>query len=427
MGLLAKSLAPEDWVRLSIEFLDRLFADYKDRSFAVRFWEGSRWGTTSAPRFTLLLNHPGALRAMFMSPSELSLGEAYIYQDFDVEGDLEAAFELSDLLLARERGLWNSVHFGTTLGRLPARGRPRLLSKFHGFRHSKERDRQAVSFHYNLPAEFFASFLDRRMVYSCAYFKNPQDDLDAAQEKKLDYICRKLRLHPGERFLDLGCGWGGLIIHAANCYGAKCLGITLSALQAKLARERIRDAGLQDRCEVQVCDYRDLESSPQFEKVASVGMFEHVGETRLPEYFQRAWHLLLPGGVFLNHGIARSTTYHRTGPSFTDVYVFPDGELVPLGATLRHAEEAGFEVRDVESLREHYALTLSHWLKRLEAQRETARLAADETTYRIWKLYIAGSAHWFRTGKLNLYQCLLVKPNQGRSGLPLTRNDWYQN
>ena len=426
MGLLAKSLAPEDSVQLSMEFLDRLFADCKNRDFAVRFWEGSHWGATSVPRFTLVLSHPGALRAMFMSPSEVSIGEAYIYKDFDVEGDLQAAFELSDLLLARERSFWNNVHLGTILGRLPVRGRPRLLSKFHGSRHSKERDRQAVTFHYDLPAQFFAAFLDRRMVYSCGYFATPQDDLDTAQEQKLDYICRKLRLRAGDHFLDLGCGWGGLIIHAASRYGARCLGITLSAPQAELARERIRDAGVQDRCQVEQCDYRDLRLGNQFDKIASVGMFEHVGEALLPEYFRRAWQLLAPGGVFLNHGIARSATYLRNGPSFTDVYVFPDGELVPLSTALRNAEQAGFEVRDVESLREHYALTLSHWLKRLEAAQELARSTTDETTYRIWKLYIAGSAHWFRTGKLNLYQSLLAKPDQGRSGLPLTRSDWYQ-
>jgi cyclopropane-fatty-acyl-phospholipid synthase len=229
----------------------------------------------------------------------------------------------------------------------------------------------------------------------------------------------------GDRLLDLGCGWGGLIIHAATRYGTKCLGVTLSAPQAEIARERIREAGVADRCAVEVCDYRDLRPHRQFDKIASVGMFEHVGEARLPEYFQRAWQLLLPGGVFLNHGIARSATYRQPKPSFTDIYVFPDGDLVPISTTLRIAEEAGFEVRDIESLREHYALTLHHWVKRLEAASEAARRAVNETTYRIWKLYIAGSAHWFRTGKLNLHQTLLCKSHLGTSGLPLTRADWY--
>jgi cyclopropane-fatty-acyl-phospholipid synthase len=427
MRLLAKSAIRQNPVSVSIDFLEHLFADFRHRDFRVRFWDGSYWGSASNPRFTLVLNHPGALRAMFLSPTEVSIGEAYIYKDFDVEGDLEAAFQLSDHLLAQERGLAHRLHLGTILGRLPAQQRPRLLPQLHGNLHSKARDREAVTFHYDLPREFFASFLDQRLVYSCAYFHSPEDDLETAQQQKLDYICRKLRLTPGDRLLDLGCGWGGLIIHAATHYGARCLGITLSEPQAEFARARIREAGIEERCAVEVCDYRDLRPQRQFDKIASVGMFEHVGEARLPQYFQRAWQLLLPGGVFLNHGIAHSALHKPSKPSFTDVYVFPDGELVPISTTLRIAEEAGFEVRDLESLREHYALTLHHWLKRLEANAQAARQAANETTFRIWKLYIAGSAHWFRTSKLNLYQALLCKSDHGVSGLPLTRSDWYRN
>ncbi len=426
MGLLAKSSSRQDPVAVSIDFLEHLFADYGQRNFRVRFWEGSSWGDTRSPDFTLVLNHPGALRTMFLTATELSIGEAYIYKDFDVEGDLEAAFELSDYLLAQERGLSRRLHLGTILGRLPVEGRPRPVRKLRGARHSKERDREAVTYHYDFPTEFFATFLDRRMVYSCAYFLSPDDGLDTAQERKLDYICRKLRLRPGDRLLDLGCGWGALVIHAARRYGAYCLGITLSEPQADIARERIREAGVLERCAIEVCDYRELRPNRQFDKIASVGMFEHVGEERLPQYFHRVWQLLLPGGVFLNHGIARLATYRQRGLSFTDVYVFPDGELVPISTTLRLAEQAGFEVRDVESLREHYALTLHHWLKRLEAGSPATRKATDETTYRIWKLYVAGSAHWFRTGKLNIYQSLLCKPTHGKSGLPLTRSEWYQ-
>lgn len=425
MRLLAKSLSREDPVAVSIDFLEHLFIGYHERNFRVRFWDGSSWGAASNPRFTLVLNHPGALRAMFLSASEVGIGEAYIYKDFDIEGDLEAAFDLSDFLLAQKRGLSQRLYLGTILGRLPVHGRPRLLPQLHGSQHSKARDRAAVTYHYDLPPDFFATFLDQRMVYSCAYFHSPQDELETAQEHKLDYICRKLRLRPGDRFLDIGCGWGALAIHAATHYGAQCLGITLSEPQARVGRERIREAGVESQCRIEVCDYRDLRNG-QFDKIASVGMFEHVGEARLPEYFHRAWQILLPGGVFLNHGIARSAHYRQTAPSFTDVYVFPDGELVPINTTVRLAEEVGFEIRDVESLREHYALTLHHWLTRLEAAAEPARRATNETTHRIWKLYIAGSAHWFRTGKLNLYQSLLCKPEHGRSGLPLTRADWYQ-
>ena len=204
------------------------------------------------------------------------------------------------------------------------------------------------------------------------------------------------------------------------------VGITVSVPQAEVARGRLRAAGLNDCCRVEVSDYRDIDRELQYDKIVSVGMFEHVGEAHLPEYFSRAWDLLRPGGVFLNHGISYSATYRRRGPSFSDRYVFPDGDLVPISTSLRAAELSGFELRDVESLREHYALTLHHWVQRLEAHQAEARRITDDITYRIWRLYMAGSAHGFRTGRLNIYQVLLSKPLHGHSGLPLTRADWYQ-
>ena len=264
------------------------------------------------------------------------------------------------------------------------------------------------------------------MVYSCGYFQTPSDDLDLAQRQKLDYICRKLRLKPGEKLLDIGCGWGGLVIHAARDYGVQALGVTLSERQLGFARERILQEGLAERCEVRLLDYRDVEGSGAYDKLASIGMVEHVGSSRLREYFQHAYRLLRSGGVFLNHGIGRAGNRPAPQrPTFTDVYVFPDGELVPLATTLQAAEEEGFEVRDLENLREHYALTLHHWLRRLEGHAEEARRVADEVKYRIWRLYLAGSEYYFRSGKLDLYQTLLVKNDVGRSGLPLTREDWY--
>ncbi len=429
MGLLAKSLFGEPHSLVSAELLETLLADYPRRDFQVRWWDGSTWGMEKQPRFTLVVKHPGALRAMFLSPSELALGEAYIDDDYDIEGDVEAAFDLADYLLGQERSLWQSLDLAARLQRLPGRDLPRTGLHFTGFTgpvHSKDRDRQAVRHHYDLPAEFYALWLDQRMIYSCAYFATLEEDLDTAQVRKLDYICRKLRLHPGERLLDIGCGWGGLIMHAAAHYGVEAVGITLSVPQAELARKRLHESELNNRCRVEVCDYRDLEHNQQYDKIVSVGMFEHVGEELLPEYFHRAWDLLRPGGVFLNHGIAYSANYRRRGPSFTDRYVFPDGELLPISTSLRAAELSGFEVRDVESLREHYALTLHHWVRRLEARAEAARRITDDTTYRTWRLYMAGAAHGFRGGRLGVYQTLLAKPLHGQSGLPLTREDWYR-
>jgi cyclopropane-fatty-acyl-phospholipid synthase len=412
----------------SVRFLEELTADYRGRGFAVRLWEGTEWCHAHRPYFTLVLKHPGALRSMFMSPSELTLGEAFVHDDFDVEGDLESGFELADFLLTRDYSVAEKVKLGGLLARLPAEGAKengRHGAELRGSAHSRERDRKAVTYHYDVSNEFYSLWLDRSMVYSCAYFKSTRDSIDTAQTQKLDYICRKLRLRAGDRLLDLGCGWGGLLIHAARNYGVEAFGITLSVPQAEVARQRIRETGLEDRCRVEVCDYRDLQTEREFDKLVSVGMFEHVGEALLPEYFRQAWKLLRPGGVFLNHGIAVSATFERKGPSFVDKYVFPDGELVPVNVTLRAAESAGFEVRDVESLREHYALTLRHWVRRLEGRAEQARSIVGDVTYRVWRLYMSGSSHGFSTGRLNLYQVLLSKPEHGESHLPLTREDWY--
>lgn len=429
MGLLAKSRFDETASLVSAEFLDALLANYPKRDFQVRLWDGTTWGARQQPRFTLVLKHPGTLRAMFLSPSELALGEAYIYDDFDIEGDIEAAFDLAEYLLGQKPSLGKRLDLSERLHKLPAVGHPRTglrTSGWWGAVHSKERDRQVISYHYDLPTEFYALWLDPRMVYSCAYFATPEEDLDSAQERKLDYICKKLRLRPGERLLDIGCGWGGLVMHAAAHYGVQAVGITLSVPQAGVAQQRLRDLGLNDRCRVEVLDYRDTNHAQPYDKIVSVGMFEHVGEALLPEYFRRAWDLLRPGGTFLNHGISYSATYRRRGPSFTDRWVFPDGEMVPISTSLRAAELSGFEVRDVENLREHYALTLHHWVRRLEAHAEEARRITDDRTYRIWRLYMAGSAHGFRSGRLNVCQTLLAKPLQGQSGLPLTREDWYR-
>ncbi|MGA8866287.1 MAG: cyclopropane-fatty-acyl-phospholipid synthase family protein [Candidatus Sulfotelmatobacter sp.] len=429
MGLIASSVFKQAPVQFGVELLSELLADFPGSNFRVRLWDGTTLGS-GQPRFTLVLKHPGALRAMFLSPTELTLGESYIFDDLDIEGDIEAAFDLADYLLGRgSHHLRQSLHLGSVLRNLPVKeslASRRPMSNLPGSAHTRDRDRLAISFHYDLPPGFFALWLDQRMVYSSAYFTSSEEtDLDAAQRRKLDYICRKLRLRSGDRLLDIGCGWGGLLLHAASHYGARTLGITLSVRQAEVARQRIRDSGLNNRCRVEVCDYRDLEFDQQFDKIVSVGMFEHVGEAQLPKYFSQAWELLRPGGTFVNAGIAESATYHRQGPSFIDRYVFPDGELVPLHASLGAAENCGFEVRDVESQREHYALTLHHWVRRLEAHAEQAKRMTDETTYRVWRLYMAASAHRFRTAKMNLYQILLTKPVNGDSGMPLTRADWY--
>jgi cyclopropane-fatty-acyl-phospholipid synthase len=417
-------------VQASFDFLGDVLSGYGPRNFAVRAWDGAVWEADAGrpARFTLVLQHPGAIRKMVWPPNNYNLGEAYIYDDIDIEGDIHAFFTFLHYLREMRPGPFQRLRWLKRLFTLPGGERPRAgrqAARLSGSVHSRQRDRQAISYHYDVSNEFYQLWLDRRMIYSCAYFADAEDDIDRAQERKLDYICRKLRLLPGERLLDIGCGWGGLAMYAAQQYGVHVLGITLSRQQVQLAQERIRQAGLQDHCRVEYQDYREV--SGTFDKLVSVGMFEHVGGKMLPLYFRKASTLLRPGGVFLNHGIALSGWMRKPlGQAFSQRYVFPDGELKPIHVTLKAAERAGLEVRDVESLREHYVLTLKSWGRRLDAHADEARRLTDETTYRIWRLYLAGSVDGFRSARGNIYQTLLVKPDRGVSGLPLTRIDWYQ-
>src|SRR5512142_1865918 len=430
---MSATIAADPATRLTLDVLQSLLTGDAARQVGVRLWDGTRWPDDRRRAATLVLKHPGALRAMFLPGTEVGLGEAYLYDDFDIEGNAEAVFALAESFTSAAIDWRKKLRAGSELTRLPAGKRAlktgRGPARLSGRRHSVERDRQAVTYHYDVSNDFYALWLDKRMVYSCAYFHSAGDSLDTAQEQKLDIICCKLRLQPGQRLLDLGCGWGGLVMYAAQHYGVDATGVTLSQPQADLANERIRLAGLADRCRALVQDYREVpvDEAHTYDRLVSVGMFEHVGAAKLPAYFAQAWKLVKPGGAFLNHGIAcRATDPAESASSFSEAYVFPDGELVPINITLHAAEEAGFEVRDVESLREHYALTLRHWVRNLEAHHDDALKYVDESTYRVWRLYMSGSAYGFSTGRLNVYQALLAKPDaQGRSGLPWTRADWY--
>lgn len=420
-----------------------LFGPPEMRRFSVRYWDGTvepQAGDAPAA-FTLVIRSPGALRRAFLTPSELHLGEAYVRGDIDIEGNMEAAAELGDVLRARVSSPAMLLRAARALVGLPRDHAPEQAHErrpglsHQGLRHSRRRDRAAVRSHYDVGNEFYSLWLDRDMVYSCGYFVTGAEDIDAAQHAKLDLLCRKLRLRPGERLLDIGCGWGGLIRHAVRNYGVHALGITLSEQQATLARERIHAEGLEGRCRVEVRDYRDFGDGVQFDKVVSVGMFEHVGRSRQQEYFRTAASLTKPGGLFLNHGIVRAeeaTVFGRLkrlawrqGP-FIQRYVFPDGELVPLETAVRCGERAGLEARDVESLREHYALTLRHWVRRLEHARDAAVAMVGEQSYRVWRLYMSASAHAFASGRIGLAQVLFAKPDaRGRVMLPRTRADIY--
>jgi len=415
----------------SRHFLDHLFAGHTPAEVAFRLWDGTRWPDDTARPVTLVLHHPGALRAMFEGGTELALAEAYLANDFDVEGDIETACSLADHLEHRPGGWRRAWSDFRELHRLPTarsgRNAWRTLTGAGPAGDLLARDRAAISFHYDLSNEFYRLWLDRRMLYSCAYYTTQEDDLDTAQEAKLRHLCRKLRLQPGQRLLDLGCGWGGLALMAAGEYGAQVTGITLSVRQAELAMQRVREAGLASRVHIELRDYRELPAGTPFDAIVSVGMSEHVGTGGMPAYFRTTAALLKPGGVFLNHAIGRGIRPrdHR-GPCFIDKHVFPHSDVPPLPVVTDAAEAAGLEVRDVENLREHYTLTLRHWVRRLEDHHDEARAHVDEVTYRIWRLYMAGSARGFDQGSLALYQVLLAKPaSSGDACLPLTRADWY--
>ncbi|HUX27224.1 MAG TPA: cyclopropane-fatty-acyl-phospholipid synthase family protein [Terracidiphilus sp.] len=400
-----------------------LFLGYEGPVFALRLWDSSSWSSShdQPAACTLVLKNPKALASLVARPSEVTLGEAFIHGDLDVEGDLFSAFSVVEHLFNRPRGL-NRLVVESAAEKLVGLGR--WLR--HGGEHSQRRDRASIAYHYDQPVEFFAPWLGASFVYSCAYFRAPGEALDVAQEQKLELICQKLRLQPFERFLDIGCGWGSLVLHAAQRHGAQAQGITISREQAETARRRIGQAGLGQLCAVELRDYRGLEDGRQpFDKIASIGMFEHVGLKRLPEYFGIAYRMLRPGGVFLNHGIARSDTSPIRQSSFIDRYVFPDGHLVTLSQALAAAESQGLEVRDVENLREHYELTLRCWVEGLRRNAETLRSLVSSTTYRIWLLYMAGAAAAFHRGDIGVYQVLLSRPDRGLSHLPLTREDWY--
>jgi len=418
--------------------LSEIFAGCPLEKVGVRLWDGTAWPDERARAAVLALKHHRALGRMFLPGTEVGLAQAYLYGDFDIEGDIEAAFEIGDFLLAHLGDWKKKLKLAGLLVALPEqngtstmrRATRQLLPQICGKRHSPKRDRRAVTFHYDVSNDFYRLWLDRRMVYSCAYFRSQDEDVDAAQERKLDYICRKLRLRPGQRLLDIGCGWGALVIHAAKHFGVRAEGITLSEPQAEWARARIAEAGLTKEAKIELRDYREisLNGSQLYDAIASVGMAEHVGRERLPDYFGVAYRALKPGGVFLNQAIGESVVArpdNRNG-SFIKQYVFPDGDIPPLPILLQSAESTGFEIRDVENLREHYALTLRHWLRKLEANHAEALAFVDETIYRVWRLYLAGSAHGFRCGHIAVYQTLFRKLDpSGQTNLPLTRDHWY--
>ena len=389
-------------------------------------------------RARVAINGPDALARLLFPPTPDAFAEGFLRGDLEIDGDVIAAVDAGGALDLRRLGaadLRRLVRWGATLRRGTTRPTPlRRAAQLVGTRHSRARDLAAVRFHYDVGNDFFGLWLDRRLTYSCAYFPpattpgTAAEVLDEAQEAKLGLITRKLRLAPGTRLLDIGGGWGSLLGHAAGGVGSEAVGVTLSERQADEANRRLVAAGLGGLARAEVRDYRDLGPLGQFDAVASVGMFEHVGRANLATYFRAAFDALRPGGLFLNHGIAQASPpksrlgspFGPRSSHFVDRYVFPDGELVPVETAIRAARAAGFELIDVQSLRPHYALTLAAWVARLEASWDAAVAAAGEEVARTWRLYMSAARLGFERGDLDVCQLLLAKPDGDRPArLPL--------
>jgi cyclopropane-fatty-acyl-phospholipid synthase len=385
--------------------------DARDIPMRLKLWSGRTFDLGSRPNVTVTIPKPSALRYL-VAPDLMKLGEAYVEGHIDVEGSLVDIFEAGEHLARRAA---------------PA---SRLAGLRQVVTHSRRRDRKAIEYHYDVSNDFYRLFLDRNMVYSCAYFRSEADSLELAQEQKLDHILNKLDVRPGERLLDIGCGWGALVLRAAEKYGARCVGVTLSRNQLEHVEREIQRRGLQGRVEVRLQDYRDIPDEGCFDKITSVGMFEHVGLRNLQLYFDRIRRLLRDGGVALNHGITSVDPDSRSvglgAGEFIDRYVFPHGELPHISLVLKELSAAKLDAVDVESMRRHYAKTCEYWARGLERNKRRAIELAGEKRYRIWSIYLQGCAYGFAQGWMTIYQVLAVKAGgAAMNPLRLTREYMY--
>lgn len=378
-----------------------------ERHFTVRFWDGSELPPSDGAGPTFTLRSPAAVAHLLRAPGELGLSRAYVSGVLEVD-DLDSVIDMMDTVQAPPMDRAARVRFAIAAARACGLTRPprvpRAELRPHGRLHSKERDARAVRHHYDVSNEFFRLFLDESMTYSCAIFSRGANTLEEAQRTKLDLVCTKLALKEGECLLDVGCGWGSFVLHAAREYGVRAVGITISPSQAELARERVAQAGLADRIEIRLADYRDLQGE-RYDAIASIGMVEHVGERQIDEYARKLAGLLDSGGRLLNHGIARLRHgLPEQAGAFTQRYVFPDGVPLQLSRVLLALERAGFVTEHVEGFAQDYYRTLGEWIARLDANRQRAEQLAGPERLRVWRLYLRGARNIFKVGFVSIYQ-----------------------
>lgn len=433
LGPGAQQLSKDSTCAAAAKMLGAVFAQF-DGSVEVDLWGQARVVVGSGRRrFGLHVKDPACLRAMVLGGGALSLAEAHFKGQIDYDGDIYEVLALRKYFPTLKFSPMEKAKLALAALSLPAdrggagAGAAKAGAAFKKS-HTRESDTEAIHFHYDVSNEFYGTWLDAQMVYSCGYFASEQNTLDEAQSNKLDHVCKKLQLKPGERFLDIGCGWGAMVCWAAKHYGVKAHGVTLSDAQLETAKARIRKEGLSGLVTVEKRDYRDLEGEGRFDKISSIGMFEHVGLKRLPEYNKTVFRLLSDNGLFLNHGITHASEGWDTGlnSAFLQKWVFPDGELDRVSNIAGGMESAGFEIVDVENLRFHYARTLREWVKRLEANRLEAQGYVGEQRYKVWRMYMAGSALEFEEGKTGIHQILASKWSRSGSLVPATRRYMYE-
>jgi cyclopropane-fatty-acyl-phospholipid synthase len=415
----------------TLTFLNYLFNGYKGENFTIRLWDGFSINSKQEGeiKFIVRINDPGVIRDIFLPPGELKITESFFFERMDINGDLICAIESAQAIILPKLNVRAMYRLLRMLIALPKTKFVNTGTKYiatqQGKEHSLARDKVSVSFHYDVSNEFYKIWLDKNLVYSGGYFENQQTDLDNAQLDKLEQICRSLELKKGEDLLDIGCGWGSLIIYAAKNYGVKCTGITLSKEQAELANRRISEAGLSETCKVMVKDYRELDSNYKYDKISSIEMLHHVGGNNLQNFFEIVHRLLKNDGKCFIIAITKKEGSRFKNPLFAKKYFMPDYHLVSIGELIRLTEIEKFEITDLESLREHYYLTAKHWIHNLEEHHEETLKYVNEVIHRVWRLSFALMAYGFKSGLLNFYRFVLIKNNSKQFINNLTRKHLY--